>query len=193
MPKRQPKETSKPVDVFQRLRQSLTKCPKNQLVDLLVELAESDRGTLRRLAAQIELQSPPEELAATTRQAIADATRFNPRDINRNFHYDGEAYAEVKRNLSRLTGEGQLRLAMELSLELMKQGSCQVEASDEGLMTEDIEECLGVVVAALKHCDLPPAQVVAWCRQMQKCDCVGFICDEELVELRERFEASESQ
>ena len=45
---------------------------------------------------------------------------------------------------------------MELSLELMKQGSCQVEMSDEGLMTYDIEECLQVVVAALKKCDLPP-------------------------------------
>lgn len=193
MPKRQPKKATKPVDCFQRLRQSLTKCAKNDLVDLLVELAESDRSTLRRLAAQIELQSPPEELAATTRQAIADATRFDRRDINRNFHYDDEAYAEVKRNLGRLISQGQLRLAMELSLELMKQGSCQVEASDEGLMTEAIEDCLDAVLAALKHCDLPPVQIVAWCKQMQKCDCVGFICDEELAELRERFEAPESR
>ena len=45
---------------------------------------------------------------------------------------------------------------MELSLELMKQGSYQVEMSDEGLMTDDIEECLRVVVQALKKCDLPP-------------------------------------
>ena len=56
-------------------------------------------------------------------QAIADATDFDERDINRNFAYDHAAYGEVKRNLSRLIDLGQLRLAMELSLELMKEGS----------------------------------------------------------------------
>ena len=65
---------------------------------------------------------------------VADATDFDERDINRNFDYDYEAYAEVKRNLSRLIDLGELRLALELSLELMKQGSYQVEMSDEGLM-----------------------------------------------------------
>ena len=40
---------------------------------------------------------------------------------------------------------------MELSLELMKQGSYQVEMSDEGLMTEDIEDCLNVVLKALEE------------------------------------------
>ena len=44
----------------------------------------------------------------------------------------------------------------------MKQGSYQVEMSDEGLMTQDIEECLRVVLQALKKCDLPPDEVVAW-------------------------------
>ncbi len=71
----------------------------------------------------MELEAPPQELAATTRQAIADATDFDERDINRNFSYDYEAYGEVKRNLSRLIDLGELHLAMELSLELMKQGS----------------------------------------------------------------------
>ena len=111
------------------------------------------------------LEAPPEELAAATRQAIADATDFDERDINRNFDYDYEAYGEVKRNLGRLIDLGELRLAMELSLELMKQGSYQVEMSDEGLMTDDIEECLEVVVKALKKCDLPPGEVEPWCRR----------------------------
>ena len=43
-----------------------------------------------------------DELVAATRQAIADATDFDERDINRNFDYDYEAYSEVKRNLGRL-------------------------------------------------------------------------------------------
>ncbi len=78
-----------------------------------------------------KLESSPQELAAAARQAIADATDFDERDANRNFSYDYEAYGEVRRNLTRLTNLGELPLTMELSLELMKQGSHQVERSDE--------------------------------------------------------------
>ncbi len=156
-----------------RLRKALAKRTKDELLDVLVELAEEDRGIFRRLAARMELEAPPQELAAATRQAIADATDFDERDINRNFNYDYEAYGEVKRNFCRLIDLGELHLAMELSLELMQQGSCQVEMSDEGLMTEDIEECLRVVLQPLKECDLPPDEVVAWCAGMIKNDRVG--------------------
>jgi hypothetical protein len=128
-----------------------------------------------------------------TRQAIADATDFDGRDINRNFSYDYAAYDAVKRNLSRLVGLGQLRLAMELSLELMDQGSYQVEMSDEGLMTDDIEKCLKVVIQALRKCDLPASKSMAWCRDMLKKDRVGFICEEELKALQHELEASQSE
>jgi hypothetical protein len=172
-----------------RLRKALAKRTKDELVDILADLAGEDRGVLRRLAARVELQSPPQEIAAATRQAITDATDFDERDANYNFAYDYEAYAEVKRNLARLIDLRELRLAMELSLELMRQGSYQVEMSDEGLMTEDIEECLGVVFHALKKCDLPPDEVVAWCAEMSKSDRVGCISDQELKAVREHFEA----
>jgi len=65
-----------------------------------------------------------------------------------------------------LIGSGQLRLAMELALELMKQGSYQVEMSDEGIMTEEIEACLSVVLQALKKSDLPADEISAWCAAM---------------------------
>jgi hypothetical protein len=64
-----------------------------------MEVAGADRAAFRRLAAHVELETPLEEIAAATRQAIADATDFDERDINRNFAFDYEAYAEVKRNL----------------------------------------------------------------------------------------------
>ncbi len=95
----------------------------------------------------------------------------------------------MKRNLGRLIGAGQLRLAMQLSLELMKQGSYQVEMSDEGMMTEDIEDCLSVVLEALKKCDLPAAEVIAWCSAMLENDRVGFIAREPLQSLRNQFQA----
>jgi hypothetical protein len=139
------------------------------------------------------LEASSQELAATTRQAIADATDFDERDINRNFSYDYEAHEGVQRNLSRLIDLGELRLAMELLLELMKQGSHQVEMSDEGLMTQDIEECLRAVIPALKKCDLPPGEVVAWCAGMIESDRVGFICDRDLGALRNHFAALRSK
>jgi len=132
-------------------------------------------------------------LLAAARQAIADATAFDPRDINRNFDYDYEAYQEVKRHLARLIAAGQLRLAMELALELMKQGSRQVEMSDEGLMTEDIEDCLSVVLKSLKTCGLTANEVISWCSAMLANDRVGFIAEESLQSLRTHFKATAAE
>src|SRR5262245_14390385 len=147
MPKRQPKPkravpSRKPPKPTAALRQALARRKKAELVEVLVELAEADRGILRQLTARFDVAMALDELVAATRQAITDATDFDEREINRNFEYDDEAYREMKRNLGRLIGSGQLRQAMSLALELMKQGSYQVEISDEGLMTEDIEGCL---------------------------------------------------
>ncbi len=195
MGKRRLKKVPKAADLTQaaeRLRKALVKHTKDELVDVLVELAREDYKLLRRLDARFELEALPQELVAATRQAIADATDFDEREINYNFHYDYEAYSEVKRNLGRLIDQGHLRQAMELSLELMKEGSYQVEMSDEGLMTSDIEECFSVVVKALKKGDLPPGEVTAWCDAMIKSDRVGFICERELQGLRNDLKASQS-
>ena len=180
--KRQPEPTA-------ALRQALSGRKKAELVDALLELAQADRGVLRQLTARFDVAAAPEELVAATRQAITDATEFDERDINCNFTYDSEAYGEAKRNLGRLIDSGQLRLAMQLALELMKQGSYQVEMSDEGVMTEDIEACVRVVHQALQKCDLPAAEVIAWCSAMLANDRVGFIAREPLQALRNRFQA----
>ena len=156
------------------LRKALAKRRKDELIDMLVTIARADRVVLRRLAAHFELQMPPKELLAATRQAMADATDFDERDINHNFSYDYEAYRQVQRNMHRLIEMGQLRPAMELSLELMGQGSYQVELSDEGLMTDDIEPCFKPVLKALRKCDLPATEVTAWdssaIRSFGRCD-----------------------
>jgi len=182
------KKTTKGSDTRQMLQRALAKRTKDELINLLIELASEDRRVLRRLAGRIELNASVYELVAATRLAIADATDFDERDINRNFDYDYEAYAEVKRNLSRLIDRRELRPAMELSLELMDQGSRQVEMSDEGLMAQDIEDCLRVVIGALKKCDVPPSEGMAWCTNMFMRDRVGIICERELGALKSHFE-----
>ncbi|MEX0641440.1 MAG: hypothetical protein WD468_02000 [Pirellulales bacterium] len=172
------------------LRKALARRTKAELVDLLLDLARENRGILRQLTARFDVAAATDELVAATRQAIVDATDFDERDINRNFGYDYEAYSEVKRNLSRLIDSGELPLAMQLSLELMKQGSYQVEMSDEGLMTEDIEDCLSVVLKTLQRCDLPADSVTAWCSAMLDSDRVGCIAAKQLQALRQHFQAA---
>ncbi len=200
MPKRTSKRSSKSkaikppktADPVPRLRKALARRTKGELIDVLVEFARDDRAVLRRLTARFELQTPPKELLVLTRQAIADATAFDERDINHNFSYDYEAYDQVQKNLRRLIEQGQLRPAMKLSLELMAEGSYQVEMSDEGLMADNIEACFRPVLKALRAGDLPAVELIAWCAKMLKADRVGFICDQELRTLRQQFEASRS-
>src|SRR5947207_14028890 len=130
MSQRKPKKAtpaSKRPESMAPLRRALSRRRKAELVDTLLELAQADRGVLRQLTARFDVAAAPDELVSATRQAIADATAFDARQMNCNFDYDDEAYAAVKRNLGRLMDEGQLRLALQLSLELMKQGSYQVE------------------------------------------------------------------
>ncbi len=157
-------------------------------MEVLLELARADRAVLRQLTARFDVAAAPDELVAATRQAIADATAFDERDINRNFDYDYEAHSAVKRNLARLIDSGELPQVMQLALELMKRGSYQVEMSDEGLMTEDIEACLEVVITALEKSDLPAADVLTWCSAMTANDRVGFIAEKQLQSLRSRVE-----
>jgi uncharacterized Zn finger protein len=195
MTKRQPKPrrpTSSPKqpEPTAALRRALDRRKKAELVDVLVELARADRAVLRQLTGRFDVASSSDELVAATRQAIADATEFDEREINSNFEYDYEAYREVKRNLGRLIGSGQLRQAMPLALELMKRGSYQVERSDEGDMREDIESCLQVVLEALRTSDLPAAEAIAWCSAMLESDRVRFIAREPLESLRTHFQTT---
>jgi hypothetical protein len=193
MPQRKPK---KPAPARTRpeptaeLRQALSRQKKAELVGTLLELAQADGKVLRQLMTRFNVAATPDELVAATQQAIADATDFDERDINRNFDYDYEAYGTVKRNLGRLIDAGQLRLAMPLALALMKQGSYQVEMSDEGLMTGAIEDCLSVVLKALGKCELPAVEVIPWCSAMLDTDRVGFIAREQLQSLRNRVQAT---
>jgi len=198
MPRRQPNRrrpvpSVKPPGPAATLRQALARRKRAELVDALVELAEGDRAILRQLTARFDVVMTLEELVAATHQAIADATDFDEREINRNFDYDYEAYAAVKRNLGRLIASEQLRLAMPLALELMKLGSYQVEMSDEGLMAEDVADCLNVVIEAVTKSDLPADEMLAWCSALHKADRIGFIARASIEALRRRIEAGEAQ
>ena len=188
MPKRAAKKKSPPrmkARPGAGLEKALAKQKKEDLVKLLMEIALDDSRLLRRLELRFQV---PKELIAATRQAISDATDFDEREMGYNFDYDYDAYETVKRNVRELVKGGRYREAMELSLELMGQGSYQVEMSDEGMMNEDIGECLNVVIKALAKSGLPAEEIRAWRREMASKDRVGFICRKELDALEKRFQ-----
>jgi hypothetical protein len=157
-------------------------------VDLLVELASVDRNLLERILPAPETSQTLPQMVAATREAIARATRFDPRDINRNFNYSYAAYKQVRRNLSWLVQSGHLKTAMELALQLMSAGSYQVEMSDEGLMLTDVEECLQVVIDAVQTAGLARDEASAWCRDMLSRDCTRFVAKDQLERLLEDFD-----
>ena len=182
-----PKKKPKPIPRTQQpkidWRKALSKQTKAALIDELMELIEDDHRIARRLAQRFQIGLSSETLIHETRQAIADATEYDHRQMNHNFDYDYKAYQTVQDNLAKLIKAGRLDSAMDLALELMKSGSGQVEMSDEGLMTDDIEDCLRVVIKALKSEDLPAETQREWAKNMQCADRVDFICDEELQAL----------
>jgi hypothetical protein len=55
------------------LRRALARRKKSELVDVLIELAQSDRGVLRQLTARFDVATTPHERVTAMRQAIADA------------------------------------------------------------------------------------------------------------------------
>jgi hypothetical protein len=175
-----------------RLNAAIAKLTKSELVELVLEMARADPGVRQTLERRFPLEVSSRNLVAETVAAIAAATDFDQRELNRNFDYDDEAYRIVKRNLGRLVAAGCLREAMGLSLELMSQGSYQVEASDEGLMTDEIEGCLRIVIEALRISDLPAQEVNDWCRAIVRKDRVGFICRTELQALQDHVSGTRS-
>lgn len=165
------------------LEKALAKQKKEELVKLLMEIALDDSRLLRRLELRFQVEAPPREPVAATRQAIADATDFDEREMGYNFDYDYDAYETVKRNFGQLVKGGRYRDAMELSLELMSQGSYQVEMSDEGMMRRPWR------VSERGHkgsSEVRPAEICAWRREMARKDRVGFICRKELDALETR-------
>jgi hypothetical protein len=62
--------------------------------------------------------------------------------------------------------------------------------SDEGLMTQGIEDCLAVVLQALARCNLPAAEVIAWWSATLDNDRVCFIVRGLLQSLRSHAQAA---
>jgi hypothetical protein len=169
-------------DRFPLIDKALRKRTKTDLVAMILLIAKEHAVVARELEDRLNIEKPLDLLVADVSSAIDRATDFDERMMNHNFDVDWQAYADVQKGLSRLVELGHLADAKSLALKLMKDGSYQVECSDEGLMTDDISECLKPVIQAVKAAG--GSEAVRWAGDMQQADRVKFICDKELAQLR---------
>ena len=169
---------------FPLIEKALGKRTKAELIEIVMKMAHKHATVARELEEQLRVEKPVDLLVADVSSAIDRATDFDEREINYNFDLDWQAYADARKGLRKLVDLGHLEDAQLLALKLMKDGSYQVECSDEGLMTDAIEDCLRPVIRAVKTPG--GADADKWAKEMQKADRVGFICKHELAELRNK-------
>ncbi|MDB5391114.1 MAG: hypothetical protein JWM11_6760 [Planctomycetaceae bacterium] len=177
---KKPQKLTKP-DRFPLIENALRKRTKEELIGTIMMLAKGHAVVARELEAKLDVKLPVDLLIADVSSAIDRATDFDERFLNTNFEFDWQAYEQVKKGLSQLLTLGQLEAAKSLAIKLMQDGSRQAEYSEEGLMTEDICECLKPVIRAVKA--VGGIEATKWAREMQREDRGGFICDQELAKL----------
>lgn len=169
-------------DRFPLIEQELQKRTKVELVAMIVAIAKDHAVVAREMEDQLAIEKPVELLVADVSTAIDHATDFDKRIMNHDFDVDWQAYADVQKGLSQLVELGHLADAKSLALKLMKDGSYQVECSDQGLMSDDICQCLEPVIQAVSAVGDPEAS--RWAGEMQNADRIGCHCDKELAQLR---------
>ena len=160
----------------------LRKQSKAEFIALLLAIGAKETAVLRELENRLPIEKPLKLLSAEISVAIARATDFEAGGRRQDLDVDWEAYEEVKNGLLRLIELGQLAEARMLATQLMQAGSRQVEASDEGLMADELSACLRPVIRAVQLSGDHTA--TEWAAAMQAADRVGFICERELAKLR---------
>ena len=170
-------------DRFTLIEKMLRKRTKADLIEMILVIAKDHAVVARELESRLDVDKPRDLLVVDVSSAIDRATDFDQKMINHNFDVDWQAYEDVQNGLSQLIKLGHLEDAKSLALKLMKNGSYQVESSDEGLMTDDIIDCLKPVIRAVKA--VGGDQAAKWGFEMQIADRVGFICDKELSKLQD--------
>lgn len=149
-----------------------------ELVAILSKLAVQNIKARWKVESALDLCKPVGMILHDLREAIELATKVDERRLDYNFAIDGDAYDEVQRLFEMLVSINALDEAMEIAVHFMKESSYQVECSDEGLMIEEIEDCLEPVLSAVAHCE--PSVRASWASRMRAADRVGYICERTL-------------
>ena len=143
--------------VGEAIRSHLETLSKKQLVERLYQFATSDQDVWDELESECECQPQADshkELIRWTEDAIRDATEPG-------LEWGGD-YPKVREHLKQLADRGQVAAVLELGAQLLQRGREQIELSDEGLMTDDLADCMKVVFSVLPKSSLEPAEQMQW-------------------------------
>ncbi len=168
-------------DRFPQIEKALGKRTKANIIELILLLAKENALLTRDLERELAIEKPIDLLVGDISSAIDRATDFDEREVNYDFDVDWQAYEDVREGLKKLIELGQLEHAKHLAVRLMLAGSYQVECSDEGLMADDIQDCLRLVIQAVQAAN--DKDSAEWAAKMLGSDRVGCICDQELKKL----------
>lgn len=187
-PKRpSPKKKADPL--MEQLQKTLIKMSKAELIDTVMRMARNEADIRDQFVNQLDVQIPLppasktnlKAIVAATREAIAKATWFDPRQMNHNFDIDYRAYESVQRHLKQLVAAKHFEPAVELAIELMDKGSYQIEMSDEGMMLDEVQDSLRPVTMGLSQSGLPEAKVEQWLESICAADRCGFVWSDDLM------------
>ncbi len=176
----QARETAKRCDREREdlLRVALKKSKKAELAELALRIAREDKATEWLLEGELGLDKPVHLLVHDVELAMEIATRVDERRLNDNFQFDRRAYDAVRRGLSQLVQKQALEEAKSLALKLIGKGRWQIDCSDEGLMQEELEDCLRPVIGVVAG----TSGACAWAQEMLRRGGSEF-CRPELTEL----------
>jgi hypothetical protein len=161
------------------LRTALKKLKKTDLVEVTLRVAQESKPCEWKLEQELLLDKPISLLVHDIEFAIDIATKVDKRRLNHNFAYDWRAYEAVRRGLSQLVQIDGIEEAKALAVKLIEKGSYQIDCSDEGLMQDQIENCLRRVIAAVAG----TSGGREWALEMLRHDSSGCLCEQELIEL----------
>ena len=167
---------------LQLLRSAVRNLKKADLIELTLRVVQEDKACEWMLEQEVGLQKPADLLVHDIELAIDIATKVDELRLNYNFPYDCRAYAAIERGLVQLIQKRNSAEVKSLALKLIEKGSYQMECSDEGLMQEEIEDCLRPVIAAVAE----TGGGADWALEMLQHDRIGGLCEQELTELAGR-------
>ena len=137
---------------------------KTQLTELIIELANKFPSMAQELTDRQQLMSGDvKSLITRLKKEIRDMT--SEPGWQNHWDHDGYTpdYSKIRIKLETLLKAGHPDEVLKLGQELIEFGSRQIEEShDEGETAMEIEECMPVVVKALKQSSLSDADRLVW-------------------------------
>lgn len=177
--------TDEPEARSDSLRPYLGQMEKEQLVDLLLELARGYPEIRKKLQVQQELATgDAARLVQSIREDMEGWSDVIDWDYDRYGHISEPDYSQTLKRLRKLLQTGHFDEIVSLGKDLLSAFKKQVEMFDhEGEIAFEAGECMEVVFDAVGECSFPPVETILWIIEAFQDDEYGILgCIEDPFE-----------